>query len=429
MVDEYQDTNHLQADIVALLGGERGNVMVVGDDAQSIYAFRGADVRNIMSFPERFPGTRIITLEENYRSTQPILDLTNAIIAAARQRYSKTLFTRRAGNGVRPLLVPAPDERLQSLFVRQRILELHEEGVPLSRDRGPVPLLVPLLRPRARAGATRRSRSSSAAAFASSRRRTSRTWSRTFASLENPRDAVSWHRILMLLEGVGTKLSAALADVACGRRRSGGGHARRGDRAMRGGRTRQAGAASPGGSARLARKSRAPTGDAGPGRSSTTTGRSSSACTATTHPAPARDLEQFVVLAERFADHRAGARRLALEPPSDSVGDVMAVGSDGEDDLLTLSTVHSAKGLEWHSVFVISVADGRFPSAYCLEPDELEEERRLLYVACTRARENLVLTYSATVHERGLGLAVARPSRFLDDVPPDLLEQVRLIEE
>jgi DNA helicase-2/ATP-dependent DNA helicase PcrA len=131
MVDEYQDTNALQAEIVLLLADEHKNVMAVGDDAQSIYSFRGANFRNIMDFPQCFPGTRIIAIERNYRSTQPILDMTNAIIARARERHLKNLWTSKA-NGLRPALVAAENERYQSRFVCQRVLELREEGVPLS---------------------------------------------------------------------------------------------------------------------------------------------------------------------------------------------------------------------------------------------------------------------------------------------------------
>jgi DNA helicase-2/ATP-dependent DNA helicase PcrA len=129
MVDEYQDTNHL-IHIVRLLAASMHNVAVVGDDAQSIYSFRGADFRNIMDFPTIFPGTRIIKLEENYRSTQPILNLTNEIIGRASERYEKTLYTRKRA-GDMPALVQADSEQMQSRFVCQKILELREEGVPL----------------------------------------------------------------------------------------------------------------------------------------------------------------------------------------------------------------------------------------------------------------------------------------------------------
>ena len=127
MVDEYQDTNALQAQIIRLLAATHNNVAVVGDDAQSIYSFRGANFRNIMDFPEAFPGTRIIKLEENYRSTQPILNLTNKIIQLAKERYDKRLFTHKQ-EGETPVLVQAESEQMQSRFVCQKILELREEA-------------------------------------------------------------------------------------------------------------------------------------------------------------------------------------------------------------------------------------------------------------------------------------------------------------
>ena len=130
LVDEYQDTNRLQADVVRHLASTHQNVMVVGDDAQSIYAFRGATFKNIMEFPSLFPGTTIYKLEENYRSTQPILNLANTIIEEATEKYSKHLFTRKL-DGPLPVLVEAAGENAQSRFIAQKILELREEGVPL----------------------------------------------------------------------------------------------------------------------------------------------------------------------------------------------------------------------------------------------------------------------------------------------------------
>jgi DNA helicase-2/ATP-dependent DNA helicase PcrA len=421
MVDEYQDTNHLQADIVAAICAPDGNVMAVGDDAQSIYGFRGADFRNIMEFPARFPGARVITLEENYRSTQPILDVTNAIIAGAAQRYAKTLFTRRA-YGSRPLLVPAPDERWQSMFVRQRVLELHEEGVPLNE-------MAVLFRSSfhsfdlelelARAGVPFVKRGG----FRFVETAHVKDVLAHLRVLENPRDAVSWHRVLLLLEGVGPKLAASVVDWLAASERGvaalaefpGSRNAR--ERSL--GALRQLGSflasLDPGGApvallqevVRYYRPvlERVHREDA---------------------PKRLRDLEQFVVLAERYRSLPRMLADMALEPPSDTVGDVMAVDVE-EGELLTLSTVHSAKGLEWHTVFVIAVADGRFPSAYSVDEDELEEERRLLYVACTRARENLVLSYPTVLHERATGPVAVRPSRFIADLPRGLLEEVTLV--
>src|SRR5262249_33558341 len=130
MVDEYQDTNRLQAEIVRGLATAHDNVMAVGDDSQSIYSFRGATFRNIMDFPTLFPGARLVKLEENYRSTQAILGLANAIIDRAAEKHTKVLRTRK-GPGERPQLLQCTDEQAQSRFVTQRILELREEGVPL----------------------------------------------------------------------------------------------------------------------------------------------------------------------------------------------------------------------------------------------------------------------------------------------------------
>jgi DNA helicase-2/ATP-dependent DNA helicase PcrA len=423
MVDEYQDTNHLQADIVGALGAPDGNVMAVGDDAQSIYGFRGADFRNIMEFPQRFPGARLVTLEENYRSSQAILDVTNAVIAQARERYAKTLFTHRAG-GTRPQLVPAPDDRWQSLFVRQRLLELYEEGVPLSEiavlfrsSFHSFDLELELARsgvPFVKRGGFRFVETAHVKDVVAHLR-----------VVENPRDAVSWHRILLLQEGVGPKLaSAVVAWLTEGDR---GGAALTdfpgapGSRGRGVGTVRQLGAFLATLDARRAPAAlvqqvvdwyrpvleRVHRDDA---------------------PKRLRDLEQFATLAERYRDLAPMLADMALEPPSDSVGDVMAVDVE-EGEMLTLSTVHSAKGLEWHTVFVLSVADGRFPSAYSVDEDEIEEERRLLYVACTRARENLILSYPTIVHERGVGPVVARVSRFLADLPDGLLENVTLVDE
>jgi len=130
MVDEYQDTNRLQAEIVRTLAATHDNVMAVGDDSQSIYSFRGANFRNIMDFEKMFPGTRLVKLEENYRSTKPILELANAIIDRAPEKYTKVLRARSTGDG-KPMLVQCGDERAQSRFIAQRILELREEGVSL----------------------------------------------------------------------------------------------------------------------------------------------------------------------------------------------------------------------------------------------------------------------------------------------------------
>jgi DNA helicase-2/ATP-dependent DNA helicase PcrA len=422
MVDEYQDTNHLQARIVSLLAGRDGNLMVVGDDAQSIYGFRGADVENILRFPEQHTRTRTIRLEENYRSTQPILDATNAIIEVSAQRHEKTLFTKRL-EGESPLLVPAPDEHWQSLFIRQRILELCEEGVPLDR-------IAVLFRSSThsfdleleltRAGIEYVKRGG----FRFLETSHVKDVLAYLRVLENPRDSVAWGRLLLLLEGVGAKAAGHALDWL-------------------------------GASGRAPQELAQYEGESGLRRSAIGAIQRLGAFFATVDaarsrpahlvdqilehyqptlervyrddaPKRSRDLEQFAVLAERFESLQEMLSDLALDPPADAVGGAVALGREDEGKLV-LSTIHSAKGLEWHSVFVISMLDGRLPSVYALDDGDIEEERRLLYVACTRAEENLYLCYPVEVQDRALGgFITAQPSRFLEDIPDELLPQLRL---
>ena len=205
MVDEYQDTNHLQAQIVRLLAAAHDNVAVVGDDAQSIYSFRGADFRNIMDFPDAFPGTRLVKLEENYRSTQPILNLTNEIIQRAKERYEKKLYTRKQ-EGETPILVQAESEQMQSRFVCQKILELREEGVPLwdmavlfRSSFHSFDLEIELVRhniPFIKRGGFQFMETTHIKDLLAHLR-----------VLANPHDAISWNRILLLLGGVGAQMS------------------------------------------------------------------------------------------------------------------------------------------------------------------------------------------------------------------------------
>ncbi|HSP97563.1 MAG TPA: ATP-dependent helicase [Candidatus Dormibacteraeota bacterium] len=418
MVDEYQDTNPLQAQIVQLLGASHGNVMAVGDDAQSIYAFRGADFRNIMQFPDLFPGTRVITLEQNYRSTQPILEVANAVMSEARERYTKVLFTTEP-EGSTPLLIAAEHENYQSRFVVQRILELREEGVPLSEiavlfrssfhsfdlelelSRADLPFIK-------RGGFKFIETAHVKDALAHLR------------VLENPRDAVSWHRLLLLLEGVGPKSADEIASRLLGAAdipaalETAGGRAQTTELRALAGLFRRLGEPGRRPDEQLAEVlryydpllKRAHPDD---------------------YPKRQRDLEHFVSIAARYKTLESLLTDMALEPPSDSVGDVLA--TDDEEGLLCLSTIHSAKGLEWHTVFVIWLVDGKFPSTYSMHSDdELEEERRLLYVAVTRAKRNLYLSYPINMYDRATGMVLAKPSRFLDGVSRQLLKPMQLVE-
>jgi len=419
LVDEYQDTNALQAAIVRLLASEHDNVLAVGDDAQSIYAFRGANFRNIMDFPDLFPGARIITLEENYRSTQPILDVTNQIIAQARERYSKTLYTRR-GEGETPQLIAAENENFQSRFVCQRILDLREEGVPLPEiavlfrssfhsfdlelelTRHDIPFVK-------RGGFKFIETAHVKDALAHLR------------ILSNPRDAVSWNRALLLLEGIGPRraheLTAALIaapDPAEVLENVAARPLAAPLRALAG----------------LLRQMREP--GRRPEEQLEQVLRYYDPHLKRIHrddyPKRLKDLEHMVSIAARYRELEVLLTDMALEPPADSVGDVLAV--DEPEGVLTLSTIHSAKGLEWHSVFVLWAVDGRFPSVYSMHDDDaLEEERRLMYVATTRAKQNLFLTYPINMYDRAAGMVLSKPSRFLDDVPTEMLRPMQLVEQ
>jgi DNA helicase-2/ATP-dependent DNA helicase PcrA len=418
MVDEYQDTNRLQAEIVRLLASEHDNVMAVGDDAQSVYSFRGAHFRNIMDFPRLFPGTRIIALEENYRSTQAILDTTNAVIEKARERYTKRLFTRREG-GETPLLVAAQSEQQQSQFVCQRILELREEGVPLREiavlfrsSFHSFDLELELARrdiPFVKRGGFRFVESAHIKDVLAHLR-----------IVANPLDAVSWFRVLRLLEGIGPKTAVDLTrDLG-----TAVDPAALLEQARRGNRTELAALAG------LLRRLAA---IAAPAELVQAVVVYYDALLKRAHPDDfpkrQRDLEQFGVIAARFASLEQMLSDMALEPPGDSVGDVLSAETP-EEGLLTLSTIHSAKGLEWHSVFVIWALEGRFPSLYNLgKEEEMEEERRLFYVASTRAKEKLYVSFPLNVYDRGSGMILGQPSRFVEDIPETILRRVMVVEE
>jgi len=412
MVDEFQDTNLVQAEIVRLLGQDHGNVMAVGDEAQSIYSFRGASFRNIMDFPNNFPGTRIIRLEENYRSTQPILDLTNYIISQAREKYDKKLFTRRE-DGRKPRLVPVASEAEQSLFICAKVRELMASGVDLPRiavlfraARYSFNLEVELLKHNidfVKYGGRRFLEKAHI-----------RDLLAILRVLANPGDGMSLTRTLLQLEGVGPKRASEIAVWIGGQR----------DRLMN--LTEYPGSAKIQGSLTpLA------------GLFAATAGRGVSLKERIDktwdfyrpimenkfddYPDRAYDIQEFLRLAEEYQSMSKLLADMALEPPDAAHS---GSGPAGRGSRLVLSTVHSAKGLEWHTVFIIWASYGRFPAVYARRaPDDLEEERRLMYVAATRAEENLYFIYPPdTDSYTSPDFNLTRPgvSRFLADVPADL---------
>jgi DNA helicase II / ATP-dependent DNA helicase PcrA len=412
LVDEYQDTNRVQARLVELFASVHGNVTAVGDDAQSIYRFRGADLRNILRFPETFPGTRVLKLEHNYRSTQPILDVANAVLQQARDRFDKTLFTDRK-TGEKPALVPAPDTRWQSRFVSQMILQLREEGVPLNRmavlfrsshnafdleselDRYRIPYV--------KYGGLKLTEAAHIRDILAHLR-----------VAENPGDAVSWMRILKLIEGVGPKTAQRLIDRLLPRPDPFAVEAP------------SPGASYADGFARLAqlltalRESPAGAG-AQVARVLDYYRPILERVYADDHPRRAQDLDAFLSVAEGHGTRATLLEALALDPIDLTANDLEATYQD--EAPLVLSTIHSAKGLEFDTVFLIDALEGVLPSQYAVRNrEELDEELRLLYVALTRAERLLFVCYPMVQYRRGAGDYFASPSRFVESVPPALFE-------
>ena len=419
MVDEYQDTNHLQSRIVRLLAASHDNVAVVGDDAQSIYSFRGADFRNIMDFPKIFPGTRIIKLEENYRSTQPILNLTNEIIGRASERYEKKLYTRKRA-GDTPVVVQAESEQMQSRFVCQKILELREEGVPLwdmavlfRSSFHSFDLELELARhniPFVKRGGFQFMETTHIKDLLAHLR-----------ILANPMDAISWGRVLLLLEGVGAQMSQKITRWLLA-----------GNHSVERLRSFEARGKVTHGLKTLAQVLQVAAETQRPAEQTQYLMQYYLPILKRNHPDDhpkrLRDLEHFQGITERYRSLERLLSDMALEPPNDSVAGVLAV--DPDEGPLVLSTIHSAKGLEWHSVFVIWALEGRFPSFYNISSqEELEEERRLLYVAATRAKENLFITYPIRIFDRGLRMVLSRPSQFIEGIPENILEPMTIVDE
>ena len=421
LVDEYQDTNRLQAGLVRQFASVHGNVMAVGDDAQSIYRFRGADFRNIFAFPEHFPGTTILKLEHNYRSTQPILDFANHVLQQAHRKYDKRLFTDEKPKGDLPALVPAPDNRFESRFVTQVVLQLREQGVPLHRAAvlfrsgfNSYDLEVELNRrniPFVKYGGLKLSEAAHIKDVLSH-----------LKVVENPKDAAAWNRILQLLQGIGPRTAHDLIEWIT---------SATGDPFMLEDRPY-----SPRyietlkrlfETLRAVRASDVPLVQ----QVETIVQYYEPICKQKyfeDYPKRLQDLEHFVALADTFKSRADFLSSLALDPIELSALD----GEPLDDDELplVLSTIHSAKGLEFHSVFVIHALDGVLPSGYAFKDDDaLDEELRLFYVAVTRAEENLFISYPMVQYRRYQGDYLAKPSRFLNGIPETLLEPWHLVED
>jgi DNA helicase-2/ATP-dependent DNA helicase PcrA len=413
LVDEYQDTNPLQADILASLRRDGDGLMVVGDDAQAIYAFRSATVANILEFPSRFPGTTIVKLERTYRSTRPILDATNAVIALSPQRHQKTLWTERAG-GEPPTLVTCIDERDQADAVCRSILEHRERGTRL-REQAVLfraghhsdVLEVELARrniPFVKYGGLKFLESAHVKDALA-----------VLRIADNPRDEVSWFRVLQLLEGVGPagarRIMAAIGVSATGDPMT---------------RFRESAIAVPAparselGALRDVFGALSVEGTT-PGSQVERVRRFLEPLLRRRYDQPEprlRDLEQLEQLARGFETRARFVADLTLDPPV-STSD-LAGPQHLDEDYVVLSTIHSAKGGEWDVVHVIHAADGMIPSDMATgDADELEEERRLFYVALTRARDVLQVFFPLRYHRSNRGYEdrhwYAQLTRFLPE--------------
>jgi DNA helicase-2/ATP-dependent DNA helicase PcrA len=420
LVDEYQDTNRLQADIVdAMLGPDR-NVMVVGDDAQSIYAFRGADFDNILGFPERHPECTVFRLETNYRSTPAILDLANASIIHNERQFAKKLRSIRS-TGVLPSEVVVPTPELQASWVADTVLELREQGVDLEE-------MAVLYRNHSHSfdlqvELTRRNipfRVRSGLRFFEHRHVKDVLSHLRFT--DNPRDEISFARLMKLRQGFGPRLTARLWERLAGSNPL--------DRFLQ---LNPAETDLPRAAMTSLIEARAllsriaePPMLAQPGEAirlvvsefykDWARGNLENAGTRL------EDIEQLALFADGFPDLQAFLAEVTLL--NDLSGEDAVSGP--EDEVLTLSTTHQAKGLEWPVVFVIWLAEGRFPSTRAEDP---EEERRLFYVAATRACDRLFLVRPELARDRYRVDVLLDPSRFLSELPDDVRERIVVAED
>ena len=416
LVDEYQDTNRIQAEILELMCGPSSNLTVVGDDAQAIYSFRAAAVENILEFPDHYQGARVVTLEQNYRSTPQILDATNAVTGASQARFPKQLWSAKPA-GPRPALVTCADPAAEAEYVCDSILELREQGIDL----------------RSQAVLFRTGHHSDAIELELSRRRIPfvkfgglkfletahiKDLLAMLRVLDNPLDDLAWHRMLQCIPGIGPATSrkilvhvVAAATAALDPL----------DVFVQADLIVSSDARAP--LTELQASLHDCRGDlTDPPPPAVQIDRLLGVCRMVFpnryDNAAARlgDVEALRDLSAEYADRSRFLTELVLDPPN-STSD-LAGPPHLDDDYLVLSTIHSAKGGEWEAVFVLHAADGNIPSDLALsEPGGLDEERRIFYVALTRAKQHLHVTVPQRFyHHRNPGSpnhSYALPSRFL----------------
>jgi DNA helicase-2/ATP-dependent DNA helicase PcrA len=421
LVDEYQDTNKLQSQFIDLLAAHHRSVMVVGDDAQSIYSWRGANYQNILDFPKRYPEAKIYRIETNYRSVPEVLAVANAAIKANTKQFTKTLRAYRDGLDIKPALVSLFDNNQQALFVCQRILELRDEGIDLNE-------MAVLYRAHFQSLEVQLTLTRAGIPFSitSGLRFFEQAHIKDIAAfmkfVTNPADEVAFKRMVRLLPGIAVRTAEKLWEQLSnmpGKTSENFGlwlsHCRVGPK-----------------SEKAWRQLCHTLDEIAPDRQPV---------------APAQMIHSILeamyddYLQTKYANYEQRREDLTtlesfartFQDPVDFLSQLslLATGDaergprqDEETEKVTLSTIHQAKGLEWRAVFIVWLADGMFPSSRSLETLEaVEEERRLFYVAVTRAKDELYLSYPAYWPGGSMDNQIQRPSRFLKEIPANLLEE------
>ncbi len=428
LVDEYQDTNAVQGQMIDLLVGKTNSLMAVGDDAQSIYSWRGADMAHILGFPVRYPGAKVFTIETNYRSVPEILDLSNAAIRANSGRFEKDLRSSRESTGVKPALVAVTDPRSQASFVAQRMLELRDEGIPLEQ-------MAVLYRAHFQSLEIQMELTVRGIPFGitSGLRFFEQAHIKDISAfmrfVVNRRDEVCFLRMVNLLPGCGPIAAQKLWSEWLN-----SGWATKDE--------------VPAKWSEVLLKFKVPkkaikhweqlcfvldelTPDGNFARPSDMIfsileGIYDDYLQASFDNFENRrsDIEQLSQYGGTFDDISEFLAQLSLMSSVD--GDPSGDKNERDDEKVTLSSIHQAKGLEWKVVFLIWLVDGQFPNGRILEADDvplLEEERRLFYVAITRAKDELYLSVPMMNPKSYTGDVICRPSRFLEDFPPELVEE------
>ncbi len=428
LVDEYQDTNVVQGRMIDLLTGNANSLMVVGDDAQSIYSWRGADMALILGFRNRYPQAQVFTIETNYRSVPEILDLSNASIRANLGRFEKDLRASRGAYGTKPALVALTDPGTQAAFVAQRILELRDTGIPLEE-------MAVLYRAHFQSLEIQMELTVRGIPFAitSGLRFFEQAHIKDVAAfmrfVVNRRDEVSFLRMVSLLPGCGPVAAAKLWGewLRTGWASKDELPPKWSDLFLR---------------FKVPKKSvkhweqlcftldeLTPEGNFSRPSDmifSILEGVYADYLDATFDNAENRrgDIQRLSEYGANFDDILEFLAQLSLMSSTD--GEPSGENREADDDKVTLSSIHQAKGLEWKVVFLIWLVDGQFPNGRVLEADDsdmLEEERRLFYVALTRAKDELYLTYPMMNPKSYSGDVICRPSSFLNDFPPELAEE------